>query len=94
MKKVLSLILTLTLLVSMVCIGTIGASANDLSKTYDAAADGDLLYEAKFGETSGVYQPYIFGAGKEEHAKNLVVTPSADGTEVSFVRQSILRRKS
>ena len=88
MKKVLSLILTLTLLVSMVCIGTIGASANDLSKTYDAAADGDLLYEAKFGETSGVYQPYIFGAGKEEHAKNLVVTPSADGTEVSFVPYS------
>ena len=48
MKKVLSLILTLTLLISMVCIGTIGASANDLSKTYDAAADGDrrLVREA------------------------------------------------
>ena len=43
MKKVLSLILTLTLLVSMVCIGTIGASATDLPKPHDAAAAGDLV---------------------------------------------------
>ncbi len=86
MKKVLSLVLTLAMLVSIVCLGAIGASANDLVKTYDAAADGDLLYEAKFGETSGVYQPYIFGASKDKEyaAKDLVVTPSADGTEISF----------
>lgn len=89
MKKVLSLVLTLAMLVSLVCLGTLGASANGLVKTYEAAADGDLLYEAKFGETSGVYQPYIFGAAmdkdhKDHAAKNLVVTPSADGTEISF----------
>ena len=81
MKKIMSILLCAVMLAAMFCMSvSVGATA----KGYDAAKDGELLYEVKFGATSGAYQPYIFGAGKEVHAKELVVAPSADGNELSL----------
>lgn len=82
MKKILSVLLCVVMIGAMLCMSV--SAANELVKSYDAAKDGELLYEVKFGEKSGVYQPFIFGAGKEVHAKELVVTHSADGNELSL----------
>ena len=60
MKKIISVLLCAVMLAAMFCMSvSVGATA----KGYDAAKDGELLYEVKFGATSGAYQPYIFGAG-------------------------------
>ena len=80
MKKIISILLCVVMLGAMFCMPAFAANVTG----YDAAKDGDLLYEVKFGQTSGAYQPFIFGAGKEVHAKELVVTPSADGNELSL----------
>lgn len=61
MKKIVSILLCCVMLVGMIAAMGLTVSAKTaLEKTYAAAADGDLLYELTFGETTGVYQSKIF----------------------------------
>lgn len=55
MKKLLACILCVLMVCTMSSLFMTSASAaesNDLLKTYAQAADGDLLYHVKFGQTS------------------------------------------
>ena len=63
------------------------AAGNELLKTYDAAAEGDLLYEAKFGQKDGCYQSDVFAAGRigdETDANTYSTEISADGKEIKI----------
>ena len=63
------------------------AAGNELLKTYDAAAEGDLLYEAKFGQKEGCYQSDIISVGKvgfETDANVYSTKISEDGKEIQI----------
>ena len=70
MKKILSLILALTMVSTIVMTLFVGVSA----------ANGDLLWEADFKSVAAPYAPGMLVGD----VANLTVTPSADGKSVSF----------
>jgi hypothetical protein len=88
MKKILSLILALTMVSSLVMALFVGVSASELAKSYADAKDGDLLWEADFKSTSGAYNPGIITS--VDSNLDTVVTPSADGKSlnVTFTSES------
>ena len=85
MKRTLSILVVLVMLVSMFSFMTTGVSANVLKSTYEDAKDGDLLYEVKFGQSTGAYQPKIFRALETDNVDGAVVV-SDDGRTLSFTK--------
>ncbi len=86
MKKIVSIILTLVMVLSV--IGTFAvttSAANDLAKSYDSAVNGDLLYDVKFGQTEGVYQSafYKVKSGTDPNASTST-TVSSDGKHLTI----------
>lgn len=89
MKKTLSLIIVLTMMLSLVSmLGLTVSAANGLEKTYEAANDGDVLYNVLFNQTEGVYVPKVFSAGSQAAADALTVTTSDDGKSVTLKQGS------
>ena len=89
MKKFTSLLLAVLMVASLFSTFVVFTSAagNELLKTYDAAAEGDLLYEAKFGQKDGCYQSDVFAAGRigdETDANTYSTEISADGKEIKI----------
>lgn len=76
MKKILSAILALTMILALVAAMGISASAADL---YESAKDGDVLYEVNF-KGDDVYSPSIFYSAVEN---SLDVVVSDDGSSVT-----------
>ena len=90
MKRTLSILVVLVMLVSMFSFMTTGVSANVLKSTYEDAKDGDLLYEVKFGETTGAYTPTIFKASIAEDAvPEKAVTIKDNGRTLDFYKPSL-----
>ena len=90
MKRTLSLLVVLVMLVSMFSFMTTGVSANVLKSTYEDAKDGDLLYELKFGQTTGAYTPTIFKASIAEDAvPETAVKIYDDGRSLDFYKPSL-----
>ena len=90
MKKVVSLFVVIVMLASMCTFMMTGVSANVLKSTYEDAKDGDLLYEVKFGQTSGVYVPELFRASIEgdlDASKSVTITDN--GRTLSFYKPSL-----
>lgn len=82
MKKLLSCILCVLMVCTMSSLFAASASAadsNELLKSYADAADGDLLYHVKFGQTSGCY---VAKEISRDPASSATVTTSDDGNEV------------
>ena len=89
MKKFTSLLLAVLMVASLFSTFVVFTSAagNELLKTYDAAAEGELLYEAKFGQKEGCYQSDVFAAGRigdETDASTYSTKISADGKEIQI----------
>ena len=85
MRKIVSLTTVAVMLVSIFSFMITGASANTLSSSYKDAKDGELLYELKFGETTGVYVPEMFRAGIEgDLVPEKALDISADGRTIAF----------
>jgi len=85
MKKVLSLALALTMILSVVSmLGLTVSAANALEKTYEAANDGDVLYNVLFDQTEGVYVPKVFSAGSNALANGLDVDITDGGKTVTL----------
>ena len=89
MKKFTSLLLVVLMVASLFSTFVVFTSAagNELLKTYDAAAEGELLYEAKFGQKDGCYQSDVFAAGRlgDETDANVYSTKvSEDGKEIQI----------
>jgi hypothetical protein len=89
MKKFTSLLLAVLMVASLFSTFVVFTSAagNELLKTYDAAAEGDLLYEAKFGQKEGCYQSAPFAIGKvgdETDANTYSAQISDDGKEIQI----------
>lgn len=90
MKKALSLALTFVILASVFGFVPTEASSNTLISTYEEAKDGDLLYELKFGETTGVYTPTIFMAQRPADAVlEKAVVISDNGRTLAFYKPGI-----
>ena len=90
MKKALSLALTFVILASVFGFVTTEASSNTLISTYEDAKNGDLLYELKFGETTGVYTPTIFMAQRPADAVlEKAVVISDNGRTLAFYKPGI-----
>ena len=90
MKRTLSILVVLVMLVSMFSFMTTGVSANVLKSTYEDAKDGDLLYEVKFGQTTGAYTPTLFKASIAEDAvPETAVTIKDDGRTLDFYKPSL-----
>ena len=89
MKKTLSLMIVVVMLVSMFSFMTTGVSANILKSTYEDAKDGDLLYEVKFGQTSGAYTSQVIHAGLAADNTDAAVTISDDGRTLAFYKPSL-----
>lgn len=89
MKKFTSLLLVVLMVASLFSTFVVFTSAagNELLKTYDAAAEGELLYEAKFGQKEGCYQsaPFAIGkAGDDTDANTYSAQISDDGKEIQI----------
>ena len=89
MKKFTSLLLVVLMVASLLSTFVVFTSAagNELLKTYDAAAEGELLYEALFGKTEGCYQSAPFATGRigdETDANTFNTQISADGKEIKI----------
>jgi len=94
MKRTLSLLVVVVMLASMFSFMTTGVSANVLKATYEDAKDGDLLYEVKFGQTSGVYMPTQFNAQQEGDTAEGAVTITDDGRTLSYYKPSLASKTS
>ncbi len=89
MKKLTSLLLALMMVLSVLSTFVVFTSAagNDLLKTYDKAADGDLLYQAKFGQKDGAFKSEVFAIGKKGDNENTAIFDtkiSDDGYSIEF----------
>lgn len=85
MKKILSISLVLTMVLSLVAmLGITASAANGLEKSYADAKDGDVLYNVLFNQTEGVYVPKLFAAGSADVANGFKVTVADDGKSVTF----------
>ena len=81
MKKILSVMLCVVMLGAMFCASA--SAANELTKSYDEAKDGELLYEAVFNSTDGVYVPRVI----REAAKGEITT-SDDGKTITVTHEA------
>lgn len=93
MKKIVSILLTLVMVLSL--IGTFAvftSAANDLAKSYDSAVNGELLYEVKFGQTEGVYQSAFFSASADPVTATTVTT--ANGGKTLKINHSVDNAKA
>jgi len=88
MKKVLSFAIVFTMLLSLVSMLGITASANALEKTYEEAKDGDVLYNALFNQKDGVFVPKVFSAASKGLEDGHGVDVSADGKSVTLHHSS------
>ena len=86
MKKISAFLLVLVMVASIISTSIVVTSAagNQLIKSYDAAADGELLYEVKFGETEGVYKSAYIAAGNKNDPSTFNPTFSADKREMTI----------
>ena len=85
MKKTLSLALVLTMILSLVSmLGLTVSAANGLEKTYEAANDGDVLYNVLFNQTEGVYVPGIISAKNQNVIDKTEITFADDGKSVTL----------
>lgn len=92
MKKIISAFLALTMIVAMVAaisVSSSAADANALIRTYAEAQDGDKLIDIVFGQTTGVYQPIMFGNHESVtdacyETKNPIIEISADGKQMTM----------
>lgn len=89
MKRILSAIMTIIMLASMFCFLLTETSANTLNSTYEEAKDGDLLYELKFGQTSGVYVPTQFHAPTLGDLGGESVVVTDNGRTLAFFKPSL-----
>jgi LPXTG-motif cell wall-anchored protein len=99
MKKILSIVLALTMLCAMLIPMTISASAasaNTLIKSYADAKDGDKLIDLLFGQKSGAYQPHMFGNGEASahddacyNTANPHVDVTKDGSTFTMVNDDL-----
>ena len=89
MKRTLSILVVLVMLVSMFSFMTTGVSANVLKSTYEDAKDGDLLYEVKFGQTTGAYIPTQFNAQTPGDADAGAVTITDNGRTLAYYKPSL-----
>lgn len=87
-KRILTVLLTVAMLATTISLCLIPVSANALSKTYEAAADGEVLYEILFGETSGVYQPTIFDAADDATKTGSTIAVSNGGKTVTLTKDT------
>ena len=95
MKKIISIVLALTMLCAMIIPMTISASAadaNTLLKSYADAKDGDKLIDLLFGQKSGAYQPHMFGNGTGDvhdlayyHTSNAHVDVNKSGSTMTMI---------
>ena len=90
MKKTLSLIIVLTMMLSLVSmLGLSVSAANGLEKTYEAANDGDVIYNVLFNQTEGAYVPSLFAAWDADASnKGFAAEVSADGKTVAISKVS------
>ena len=85
MKKTLSLIIVLTMMLSLVSmLGLTVSAANGLEKTYEAANDGDVIYNVLFNQTEGVYVPGIISAKNQNVIDKTEITFADDGKSVTL----------
>ncbi len=88
MKKLTSLLLALMMVVSLFSTFVVFTSAagNDLLKTYENAADGDVLYKAQFGKTDGAYKSSVWALKNVDDLTNnqAIITTSADASEIEI----------
>jgi len=86
MKKFSALLLVLVMVASIISTSIVVTSAagNTYEKSYDAAADGDVLYNVKFGETEGVYKPKFFAYYTKDATSYVTPTYSADKREITL----------
>ena len=99
MKKILSIVLALTMLCAMLIPMTISASAasaNTLLSSYADAKDGDKLIDLLFGQKSGAYQPHMFGNGEASahddacyNTANPHIDVSKDGATMTMVNDDL-----
>ena len=94
MKRTISILVVLVMLASMCTFMMTGVSANILKATYEDAKDGDLLYEVKFGETSGVYVPTQFNALQEGDTGEGAVTITDNGRTLAYYKPSLQSKTS
>ncbi len=98
MKKLTSLLLALMMVLSVLSTFVVFTSAagNDLLKTYDAAAEGEVLYKAKFGETTGAYKSGLFaiatkGYDTDTTKFDVKVTEGGYGVEITYTPEKAQR---
>lgn len=80
MKRLLSVLICALLLVSAFCVSA--SAANTLTKSYDEAKDGELLYDVVFNAQDGVYVPGVISSVADSEAST--VEFSADGKTVKL----------
>lgn len=81
MKKILTALLSSALILSLAA--TVGAANSQLEKSYDEAADGELLYVVDFSSTGGAFNPGSCYAQVDALA-NHYYTPEDDGLTVEI----------
>ena len=85
MKKILSVLICVVILGAMFCMPTF--AANELVKSYDAAKDGELLYDVVFNAADGVYVPGVI-----DKAKECTIETSEDGKTLTLTHESVKGR--
>lgn len=80
MKRLLSVLICALLLVSAFCVSA--SADNTLTKSYDEAKDGELLYDVVFNAQDGVYVPGVISSVAESEASTVDI--SADGKTVKL----------
>lgn len=81
MKKILSVFICIMMLASVLCMSAFAAD-------YDTAADGDVLYDVKFNETTG-FVPVTLIDDKGGHA----VEVSEDGKTLKLSYNDVTKGK-
>lgn len=65
MKKIISVFLCALMLAAMFCLPA--SAANELAKGYDAAKDGELLYDVVFNAKDGAYTPDVISRDTDKN---------------------------
>lgn len=86
MKKIISVFLCALMLAAMFCMPA--SAANELAKGYDAAKDGELLYDVVFNAKDGVFAPDVIVKDKE-----CTIDTSADGKTLTLTHESATKGK-
>ena len=86
MKKIISVFLCALMLAAMFCLPA--SAANELAKGYDAAKDGELLYDVVFNAKDGAYTPDVISRDTDKNT-TADVKFSADGKEVTITHDNV-----